>query len=574
MPGLVLGPMARWASTSEATVWVETDAACEVRVEPDTGEGDAERTFEVEGHHYAIVRVGGLPENAATPYTVTLDGEPVWPEQDSPFPPSTLRTHAERGPARIVFGSCRTAYPHEPPWSLRPDQDDRGRELDALRAIALRMAGSDPGEWPHLVLLLGDQVYADEVSPDTLAFIRGRRDTREPPGETIADFEEYTRLYREAWSDPPIRWLLSTVPSAMIFDDHDVIDDWNTSIDWLHEIRATDWWDRRIAGGFMSYILYQHWGNLAPPALEQEEIYRQVRAAGDGAEILREYALRCDREVEGARWSYCRDIASSRIVMIDSRAGRVLTPGGRSMVDAGEWQWISEHAHGDFEHLLIGTSLPLIMAPAMHYLEAWNEAVCDGAWGGFAARLGEKLRQGADLEHWAAFNDSFTAMCELLREVGAGRRGAAPESIVVLSGDVHHAYLAEVAFPKGSGVRSHVWQATCSPFRNPLSRHERLGVNFGFSRAGALIGRALAHAAGVEPAPVRWRFQDGDPRFDNQVGTIELDGPGAWARLERAVPSGRDHEPPGLEVADEHSLTRSGPRPRSPARAQPDHTAS
>ena len=32
MAGLVLGPMHRWASTSEATVWVETDAACEVEV--------------------------------------------------------------------------------------------------------------------------------------------------------------------------------------------------------------------------------------------------------------------------------------------------------------------------------------------------------------------------------------------------------------------------------------------------------------------------------------------------------------------------------------------------------------
>ena len=36
-------------------------------------------------------------------------------------------------------------------------------------------------------------------------------------------------LYRESWSDPDIRWLLSTVPTTMIFDDHDVNDDWNIS---------------------------------------------------------------------------------------------------------------------------------------------------------------------------------------------------------------------------------------------------------------------------------------------------------------------------------------------------------
>jgi hypothetical protein len=144
-------------------------------------------------------------------------------------------------------------------------------------------------------------------------------------------------------------------------------------------------------------------------------------------------------------------------------------------------------------------------------------------------------------------------MCELLREVGG--RDDAPAAIVVLSGDVHHAYLAEVAFPRGSGVSSHVWQATCSPFRNPLSTMERRGVNFGFSRAGTVIGRLLARAAGVPSPPVRWRFQPGDPRFDNQVGTLELDGRRMLARLERALPSERGHEHPALEVADEHSLT-------------------
>jgi hypothetical protein len=551
MAGLVLGPLHRWASTSEATVWVETAAACEVEVRAD-GAAARERTFEVEDHHYAIVRVSGLPEEAATPYEVALDGERVWPEPDSPFPPSALRTHSARGPARIVFGSCRTAYPHEPPYTFRPDQHDCGREVDALRAIALRMASSDPADWPHTVLLLGDQVYADEVSPDTLEFIRSRRDTSEPPGESIADFEEYTRLYREAWSDPPIRWLLSTVPSAMIFDDHDVIDDWNTSAEWVAEMRATDWWDRRVVGAFMAYVLYQHWGNMPPDVLERDPVYQRVRA---GENVLAEAAFTWDREVSGVRWSYCRDVGTTRIVMVDSRAGRVLDPGRRSMVDSTEWRWIVEHARGGFDHLLIGTSLPLIMAPALHYLEAWNEAVCDGAWGGLAARASEKLRQGADLEHWAAFHHSFETMIALLREVGAGGSGHAPASIVVLSGDVHHAYLAEVGFPRGSGVTSHVWQATCSPFRNPLSTMERRGVRFGFSRAGTTIARLLARAAGVPPPSARWRFQPGDPRFDNQVGTIELDGRCAQARLERAVPSERGPEHPVLEVADEYVLT-------------------
>jgi hypothetical protein len=80
-------------------------------------------------------------------------------------------------------------------------------------------------------------------------------------------------------------------------------------------------------------------------------------------------------------------------------------------------------------------------------------------------------------------------------------------------------------------------------------------VVFGFTRTARLIGRVVARAAGVPAPPVRWRFQDGDPRFDNQVGTIELDGRRALARLERSKPSDRGVEHPELEISDEHALT-------------------
>ena len=102
----------------------------------------------------------------------------------------------------MVFGSCRVAAPHEPPYSLRKDEDERGREIDALHTLALRMRDEPRESWPDALLLLGDQVYADEVSPATLAFVETRRDPDEPPGERVLDYEEYTRLYRESWSEP------------------------------------------------------------------------------------------------------------------------------------------------------------------------------------------------------------------------------------------------------------------------------------------------------------------------------------------------------------------------------------
>src|SRR3712207_4419197 len=391
-------------------------------------------------------------------------------------------------------------------------------------------------EWPDALLLLGDQIYADEVSEGTLEFIRSRRDTAEPPGEEVADFEEYTRLYWDAWRDPVVQWLLSTVPSAMIFDDHDVHDDWNTSEAWVRQMRSKRWWEERIIGAFMSYWVYQHLGNLSPQELEDDELFGRVREAEDATQVLREFAYKADREIAGTRWSFHRDFGGVRLIMMDSRAGRVLDEGKRSMLDAEEWAWIEDKSTGDFEHLLFGTSLPFLISPGLHHLEAWNEAVCDGAWGRPAARLGEFVRQLLDLEHWSAFQESFARLARLLRSVGAGERSAGqpPASVVLLSGDVHHGYLAEMEL--GDGVQSAVYQAVGSPLRNPLGFPERLALSAGWTRRGERFGKTLARLAGVEELPVCWRLTHEEPWFENHVSTLELRAREATLMVEKTTP--------------------------------------
>jgi hypothetical protein len=184
----------------------------------------------------------------------------------------------------------------------------------------------------------------------------------------------------------------------------------------------------------------------------------------------------------------------------------------------------------------VATSLPWLLGRGMHYAEAWSEAVAGGAWGSAFARVGERVRQNVDLEHWAAFGESFARLGELLRSVAAGERGAAPASVVVLSGDVHHAYLCEVAFRRNGGVRSNVFQAVCSPYRNPLAKRERMIIRIGMSRPFELVTRTLAAAAGVEEPDVRWRMVGDGPWFENQLATLRIDGRAIELRLEKAVP--------------------------------------
>jgi hypothetical protein len=546
MPDLILGPVLRYVSDTDATLWVETDAPCEVEVL-----GHRARTFDVHSHHYALVAVRGLEPASAYEYSVELDGETRWPEPDSPFPPSVIRTLDESGPVEVVFGSCRVALPNEPPYTLSKDEDPRGLEEDALRALALELIHGER-EAPHLVLMLGDQVYVDEGSPQTREFIRSRRDTSVPPGEEVADFEEYTRLYWESWGEPVIRWLFSTVSTAMVIDDHDMHDDWKISRSWLDEMRNEPWWRERVLSGLVSYWVYQHIGNLSPDRLEEEEEFKAAVEADDAAAVLREFVEWVDGDGEGKVWSFKRDIGATRLIVVDDRTGRVLREDRRSIFDDHEWDWIQGEAKGDFDHVLFATTDPWLLTPAFHYLEAWSEAVCDGVWGGRAAEIGERIRRGVDFDHWSAFGMSFNRLTSLVEELSSGRRGAPPASISVLSGDVHHAYLAEAGFPRGAGVRTPVYQAVCSPFRNALDRHEREVIRLSLTRPASAFARMLARAAGVADPAIRWRFLQG-PYFDNQVATMIIEGRGATIRLEKTEPHA-DRAGARLDVVFERRL--------------------
>jgi hypothetical protein len=540
---LLLGPLLRFVSETEATIWVEVDSPCEVNVL-----GASALTFHVEGHHYALVHVEGLTAATTYEYGVELDGRSVWPEPDSDWPAPCLRTLPGTDDVTIVFGSCRVAVPHHPPYTFTKDEDEEhGREIDALYALAHRIRELPREDWPDLLLMIGDQVYVDEDAPKTRAFIRGRRDTSRAPFEEVLDFEDYTRLYGETWGEEVIRWLLSTVPTAMLFDDHDTHDDWNISESWCNEIERQPWWEERIESALMSYWIYQHLGNMSPAEIKRRGLFEKVKAAEDAGPLLRREARHADRNEGGSIWSYCRDLGHARLVVFDSREGRVFQP-QRQMNDDKEWAWIEEHATGGYDHLLLVDTLPMLMSPAFHYAEAWNEAVCAGAWGKRFGRVGEKLRRSVDMEHWAAFQFSFRRMEGLLKAVASGERGDPPASIVMLGGDIHHAYLADVDVP---GAKSKVWQAVCSPFRNPLDKKERRMARLGASKPAESIARWIAKRAGVEEPAISWKLVQ-KPTFDNQFATIDLRGRSAKMKIEKIVPG--NWQKPDIDVTLEREL--------------------
>jgi hypothetical protein len=535
---LVLGPLLRHVDETSGSIWVETDGPATVRVVLDDRHAEAP-TFVVHGHHYALVCVDGLEAGRHQPYEVELDGVRVWPDTDDHgLPPSVIPTLDHTKPLRLAYGSCRTSTGH-----TEADNDVNG--IDALRAYALRMAGLSPREsddpdgdnprWPDMVLFLGDQVYADETTKEMRAFIESRRSLDEPPGKELKDFEEYAHIYWLAWSDPVNRWLLSTLPSLMIFDDHDVRDDWNTSLAWKQKMEATSWWHDRIVAGLTSYWVYQHLGNMTPAERDADEIWQAIVANRgdreyDAGPLLDDLSARVDADPTCYRWSYARELGSqARLVVVDSRAARVVDPDARDILDADEKAWVDAQVRGDVDHLLIATSLPFLLAEGLHYVEAASEVLAGGGFGRRLEGLGEWIRQTVDLEHWGAFQAGFSSVVEMVLETGRGERGRPPATITFLSGDVHHSYLAAVKPPEG--VHSRIMQAVCSPIRNPLSRRWRFATAALAYGVATPVGSVLRHARRVPDAPISWRIVEG-PWFDNNLATLEVKGRGLrmwWA---------------------------------------------
>jgi len=117
----------------------------------------------------------------------------------------------------LVFGSCRYlvrilgSY-----WC-----DDRGDKV--FRSILRQI--DDENERTDLLLMIGDQIYADDI-------FGIRSDDR---------LDQFNERYRAAFSPRYVRELMSRVPTYMTLDDHEIENDWPAAAseaDWITKYPA------------------------------------------------------------------------------------------------------------------------------------------------------------------------------------------------------------------------------------------------------------------------------------------------------------------------------------------------
>ena len=320
-------------------------------------------------------------------------------------------------------------------------------------------------------------------------------------------------------------------------------------------MRALPWWEDRIAGAFASYWIHQHLGNLQPRAPARR---RRARRGARGARRLAGPARvrAAGRPRDGGRAVELLPRPRRRAAARHRLARR---PGAaRRPALHGRRRGVGLDLRAPRRRPRPPRSSPrrcrCCSAQGMHFLEAWSEAVCDGAWGGPAARLGERLRRAADLEHWAAFGESFERLTTRLREVGAGRHGAGPG---VDRGAVGR---RPPRVPRRGGVPPRGAGRAARSGRRSARRCATRSTGASGGRSGSAPPRPVTRSRARWPGPpaspdpdLRWRMVEG-PVFDNQVATLEFDHRAAAMAVERARPTTGGTGAPELVPAFAHRL--------------------
>ncbi|WP_308583936.1 alkaline phosphatase family protein [uncultured Pseudomonas sp.] len=468
-----------------------------------------------------------LPQDVVIDYDLLVDASPI-----AEWAPHLLYGNAQRPSFvlhrrihQLVHGSCRK--PHHP-------------AADGLLCVDRLLADAPLAEQrPALLLMSGDQVYADDVAGPMLraihaliarlglfdehlegavvgdsASLYGHRasyyhrvdllpalDSNETLRERffggvkkpiftsstadnhLVTFAEVIAMYLLVWSPTPwglitpqapvlsteegqryareqvqidrfrdglsgVARVLAHLSTLMIFDDHDITDDWNLSAQWEQTAYGHPFSKRIIGNALLAYLLCQGWGNQ-PDGFG--ELVSQTQALTTGAQANALEASAQDELLEALlkfqQWHYVLPTTPA-LVVLDTRTRRwrneftLKQPSG--LLD---WEALCE-----LQQALLDHPSAIIVSPAPVFGVKLIETVQKVfSWCGYPLLV--------DAENWMAHRGAARVILNIFRH------SRTPGNYVILSGDVHYSFVYEVLIRhRNAGPR--IWQITSSGIKN------------------------------------------------------------------------------------------------------------
>jgi hypothetical protein len=261
-------------------------------------------------------------------------------------------------------------------------------------------------------------------------------------GVHAADFAEYAALYQQAWNVPGARRVLAHLSSYMLFDDHDVTDDWNADAVWLKIVHSNKdprrFWTDTVTDALCAYWIYQGWGNLAPEQWARDprvEILERSRKSGRDAlpELRRLVASRAvDTTAPGADasgkldWNFTVPAGDIPFLAIDLRTDL----SGRGVLSKARHDWLEQALAGSRSPVaFVVLPVPYLMPDPM--LFAFRNPAFVGFLAG--ARSTAAFKRSSDIEHPAGLPvwDQIKGILSRLQQTSRLK------TVVFLAGDIH-----------------------------------------------------------------------------------------------------------------------------------------
>jgi len=536
LPQVIAGPIVRKVTSTECHIWVVTSNADSPTLNLSANEvvvsGNCQRET-IRVGKYAFIHLLSFTssepfeDTARIGYSLSFSDDAQqasWENEQRGLlydgQPS-LCFHYTETPETILHGSCRKPHFHS---------DDALAQVDVLHKNAFKKQD----DFPDLLLMTGDQIYADDVAGPMLKAIHSVIDrlglyhealegavvtntnelathehgyyereqllpqiatntvlssiffgAKKKPVFTSVNAQnhligsaEIIAMYLLVWSDtlwadinidkdgippkyhaifdkehealngfvkqlPQVRRALAHIPTYMIFDDHDVTDDWNLTRGWEQEVYGNPLSKRMIGNALIGYLLCQGWGNA--PKKVAPLIAKVQESMGESG--LNSHDEIIDDLLDFDQWHYRLD-TTPPIEVLDTRTQRWRSESNMNK-PSGLMDW---EALCDFQHSIIGKESVIVVSAAPIYGVKVIEAIQK-----VFTFFGKALT--VDAENWMAHKGTANVILNIFRHYKT------PPDFIILSGDVHYSFVYDVRlrFRRNS---PHITQFTCSGLKN------------------------------------------------------------------------------------------------------------
>lgn len=284
----------------------------------------------------------------------------------------------------------------------------------------------------------------------------------------IRYMEQEEDLHRFRQTLPQIRRLLANIPTYMIFDDHDLTDDWNLSAGWKKNVSNSALGRHVIANGLAAYWTFQGWGNH--PEQFDDNFMQTMADYFKALDVSSEHYLHWTKLLwKYDQWTFVAP-TGPKALFLDTRTMRSFDPtpepthiGMIIEENIRSPKLISSNGWKKTHHCLqesgwkSGDPLIVISATPLYGIGLIESFLYDYIYP-FTA-LGLPVNSTLDFEAWKYNGEGFN---EFLYWISKWK----PSHCIILSGDVHYASSVKTIIETPLEDKQTILQFTSSPLNN------------------------------------------------------------------------------------------------------------